>query len=76
MSNVSNKRMIEPVSSGVENRSRGFRLKAELQPLSDLLGTVVEASVSKSPTSSGRSVDWTTVDGIDGDRQQREDEPK
>jgi hypothetical protein len=41
-----------------------------------LLGTVIQVSVSKFLTLSGRSVDWTPTDCINDSRQQIGDEPK
>jgi hypothetical protein len=41
-----------------------------------LLGTVIQVSVNKFLTSSGRSVDWTPSDCTNDSRQQSEDEPK
>ncbi|MFP8955627.1 Hsp20/alpha crystallin family protein [Natrialbaceae archaeon A-CW3] len=64
----------EPKSSesGIENQSRGFRLEAGLRPLSNLLGNLVEVRASESPPPPENTVDWTAVEEMDTDQQQRD----
>ena len=45
-----------------EADSSGFHLEAGLRPLRDLLGNLVEVSVTDAPPPSEESTDWSTVD--------------